>query len=81
MLAAKEREQDAERGYVEALRDYWIARAELERAVGGRLPDEAVGLLANPDSKELARDSFAERHGRRGRGEPTRHSAGRDVQI
>ncbi len=37
LLAAKEREQVAERGYVEALRDYWIARAELERAVGGRL--------------------------------------------
>ena len=53
LLAAKEREQVAERGYVEALRDYWIARAELERAVGGRLADEAaVGLLANPDSKE-----------------------------
>lgn len=37
LLAAKEREQIAERGYIEALRDYWIARAELERAVGGRL--------------------------------------------
>src|SRR5207249_4834216 len=53
LFAAKEREQLAERGYVEALRDYWIARAELERAVGGRLADEAaVGLLAKPDSKE-----------------------------
>ena len=53
LLAAKEREQVAERGYVEALRDYWIARAELERAVGGRLADEAaVGLVAKPDSKE-----------------------------
>ncbi len=37
LLAAKERELVAERGYVEALRNYWIARAELERAVGGRL--------------------------------------------
>ena len=37
LLAAKERELIAERGYVGALRDYWIARAELERAVGGRL--------------------------------------------
>jgi cobalt-zinc-cadmium efflux system outer membrane protein len=27
---------EAQRGYIEALRDYWIARAELERAVGGR---------------------------------------------
>lgn len=40
LLAAKEREQIAERGYVEALRDYWIARAELERAVGGRLSSD-----------------------------------------
>ena len=29
---------DAHREYVEALRDYWIARSELELAVGGRLP-------------------------------------------
>ena len=31
LLAAKEREQMSERGYVEALRDYWIARVGLER--------------------------------------------------
>lgn len=37
LLAAKEHEQTAERGYVEALRDYWTAHATLERAVGGRL--------------------------------------------
>ncbi len=37
LLAAKEREQIAERASAEALRDYWIARAELERAVGGKL--------------------------------------------
>jgi cobalt-zinc-cadmium efflux system outer membrane protein len=37
LLATKEREQIAERGYVEALRDYWIARAELEKVVGGKL--------------------------------------------
>jgi cobalt-zinc-cadmium efflux system outer membrane protein len=39
LLAAKEREQIAERGYVEALRDYWIARAELEKVVGGKLSE------------------------------------------
>ncbi len=53
LLAAKEREQVAERGYVEALRDYWIARGELERAVGSRLPEEApVAPTAKRDSKE-----------------------------
>lgn len=38
LLAAKQAELDGYREYVEATRDYWIARAELERAVGGRLP-------------------------------------------
>ena len=37
LLAAKERELEMEREYVEAWRDYWIARANLERAVGGKL--------------------------------------------
>ena len=37
LLAAKEREQLTEREAIEALRDYWITRAELERAVGGSL--------------------------------------------
>jgi len=31
---AKQNEILAERGYIGALRDYWIARADLERAVG-----------------------------------------------
>ena len=51
LLAAKEREQIAERGYVEALRDYWIARAELERAVGGRLSGDISPALS-PMKKE-----------------------------
>jgi cobalt-zinc-cadmium efflux system outer membrane protein len=37
LLAAKEREQNSEQTNVEALRDYWIARVELERAAGGKL--------------------------------------------
>jgi cobalt-zinc-cadmium efflux system outer membrane protein len=37
LLAAKREEVEAQRGYLEALRDYWIARADLERAVAGRL--------------------------------------------
>ena len=41
LLSAKEREALAERESIEALRDYWIARAELERAVGGSLNREA----------------------------------------
>ena len=37
LLVAKQNEVAAERSYIEAWRDYWIARAELERAVGGNL--------------------------------------------
>lgn len=41
LLAAKQGEIDARRGYLEALRDYWGARAELARALGGSLPPES----------------------------------------
>jgi len=37
LLLAKQNEISAERGYVDTVRDYWIARVDLERAVGGRL--------------------------------------------
>ena len=37
LLTAKEREQDSEQTSITALRNYWIAHVELERAVGGRL--------------------------------------------
>ena len=38
LLQAKQSEIDAGRLYLNALRDYWVARAELERASGGSLP-------------------------------------------
>jgi cobalt-zinc-cadmium efflux system outer membrane protein len=46
LLSAKEREALAEREAIETLRDYWIARAELERAVGGRLSGEMPSMTA-----------------------------------
>jgi cobalt-zinc-cadmium efflux system outer membrane protein len=39
LLAAKQAEVTAYREYIEAVRDYWLARSDLERAVGGRLTD------------------------------------------
>jgi cobalt-zinc-cadmium efflux system outer membrane protein len=42
LLLAKQNEISAERGYIDALRDYWIARADLERAVGGRLGGTSI---------------------------------------
>ena len=41
LIAARRAEFDAYLGYLESLRDYWIARAELERAVGANLPSDA----------------------------------------
>ena len=38
LLQAKQAEIEAGRTYLDALRDYWVARAELERASGGSLP-------------------------------------------
>lgn len=38
LILAKQQEYEAYAGYIEAVRDYWIARAELARAVGRDLP-------------------------------------------
>ena len=38
LLQAKESEVTGYREFIEALRDYWVARADLERATGGALP-------------------------------------------
>ncbi len=44
LLLAKQQEYDAYQEYLEAVRDYWIARSELRGAVGGRLPDDGQAL-------------------------------------
>ena len=41
LIQAKQSEFDAYREYIESLRDYWIARSDLERAVGTRLTEAA----------------------------------------
>lgn len=41
LLAAKQQEFDGYEEYVTAVTIYWTARADLQRAVGGRLPDLA----------------------------------------
>jgi cobalt-zinc-cadmium efflux system outer membrane protein len=37
LFVARQQELEAEKNYIGAWRDYWIARAELEQAVGGRI--------------------------------------------
>ena len=46
LLLAKQNEVATERAYVEAWRDYWIARTQLERAVAGRLGAQAAAPAA-----------------------------------
>ena len=50
LLLAKQSEVTTEQAYIGAWRDYWIARAQLERAVGGRLPSEPSGAGEPPAS-------------------------------
>jgi outer membrane protein TolC len=49
-LLADSREQAAAvNGYIDALKDYWLAETDLEQALGGRLPPPASGQdLATP---------------------------------
>lgn len=52
LLLAKQGALEGERGRIEAWRDYWIARAELERAAGGRFAaDSSVSAMARPERK------------------------------
>ena len=61
LLAAKEREQLGEREAIEALRDYWIARADLESAVGGSLTREIPSLTSSaPPGKPHANEEHHE---------------------
>jgi cobalt-zinc-cadmium efflux system outer membrane protein len=51
LFATKAEEARTEREYIEAARDYWITRAELERAVGGNLnPRQSVDDKSQPVS-------------------------------
>lgn len=39
LIRAQQDRNDAAKGYLDALRDYWISRFELERVLGGSLPN------------------------------------------
>ena len=57
LIQSKQAEIDAGREYVEAMQDYWVSRAELERAVGGRLDSSAASTepaaaTTQPSSRE-----------------------------
>jgi cobalt-zinc-cadmium efflux system outer membrane protein len=46
LLLAKQAEVEAEKAYLDAWRGYWVARARLERALGGSLPAQPATLAA-----------------------------------
>jgi cobalt-zinc-cadmium efflux system outer membrane protein len=43
LLVAKQQEFDAYQKYIEAIRDYWIIRADMQRSLGGRLSASDLG--------------------------------------
>jgi len=56
LILAKQGEIDAHRGYLGALRDYWSARAELARVLGGGLPAaQPAPLHAASPSNSISR--------------------------
>jgi outer membrane protein, heavy metal efflux system len=68
LLAAKQDAVRAERGGIAAVRDYWLARTRLERAIAGRLPAEPVApATAAPKPPAAPRESSARRAARRRR--------------
>jgi cobalt-zinc-cadmium efflux system outer membrane protein len=48
LIQAKQSEVNAYREYIESVRDYWIARSDLERAIGGRLALLDSGAATTP---------------------------------
>ncbi|HEY1181499.1 MAG TPA: TolC family protein [Rhodocyclaceae bacterium] len=59
LLVAKQQEYEAYAGYLEAVQDYWLARAELTQAVGRQLPSSDQRAAAVLDPAELTRPKDA----------------------
>lgn len=53
LVQAKVAEYDAYQAYLEAVRDYWLARVELSRAVGQRLPSDADAQARTPSVQDI----------------------------
>ncbi len=47
LIQARQQTYDAYQAYLEAIRDYWLAHAELSRAVGGHLPGDPAATDAS----------------------------------
>ena len=53
LLQARRSQLDAYQSYVEAVRDYWLARTDLRRSVGGVLPGESPTDVDVPMTEQL----------------------------
>ena len=64
LLLAKQNQINAGREYIETLRNYWIARSDLERAVGGRLivTEETTQPPAQPMEQPATQPSKLPNH-------------------
>lgn len=64
LLLVKQQEYDAYQGYLEAVREYWLARVELAREVGTVLPSSAGIGDATVDADMLIQPKGGEDHSR-----------------
>ncbi len=72
LIKARTEEYDAYQSYLEAVRDYWLARVDLMRVVGARLPSEQQISAPTPSVSEILTRSG----GRAGQGmDHSRHGA------
>lgn len=68
LLRVKQEQYAAYQEYIQAVRDYWIARVELRRAVGGPLPDDdetfepTIGVEAIVPNPNQTPDANAHEH-------------------
>lgn len=62
LIQARQQEYDAYQGYIEAIRDYWLHRVELERVAGGRLPGDSNTTGDAPTLDDILK-SNADDHG------------------
>lgn len=71
LIQAKAQEYDAYQAYLESIRDYWVARLDLMRVVGSRLPSELQTPGLAPGVAEiLATKDVPIDHGAHGGPEP-----------
>lgn len=75
LIQAKVAEYDAYQAYLEAVRDYWLARVELARVVGRRLPSDAAIGARTPSLDDILgpAEAPAMDHSQHAGMDPSRH--------